>query len=127
MEKRFYFGVGILALFLVLGLLTMKYMDKTNAGVVQTLEQAAQAAQAGDIARGRELADTARQRWKDGRRTVAAMADHKPMDEIDALFAQMEQYAVTGSEANFGACCARLAERIRSVADDHSLTWWNIL
>lgn len=127
MEKRFYLGVGILVLFLVLGLLSSAWMDRANETVTQYLQQAVRAAREGDLSQGRELARQAADRWQESWNTVASVADHGAMDEIDSLFAQMQFYADSQSLPLFGACCARVQKLVEAVADTHRLTWWNLL
>ena len=49
------------------------------------------------------------------------------MDEVDALFAEMEIYARTGEQPHFAACCKELAQRLEAIADAHKFSWWNVL
>ena len=126
-EKRFFLGVGILALFLVLGLLVSYMMQQVTQPISGLLEQAADAALSGDGDQGQLLARQAEKRWKSGWKVVALAVDHSPMDEIDGLFAQINFFARIDDRAQFGACCARVAELVEAVSDAHVCTWWNIL
>ena len=123
---RFAFGVGLLLAMLCLGLVVMFAMDRVNQPVSQLLEDAAQAALAGDLEQGVRLAEQARKTWDNRWHTVASLADHSPMDEIDSLFAQMETYAQAGLTGEFAACCNRLSQLVQAVAEAHSLHWWNL-
>lgn len=127
MERRFWLGVGILTLFLAVGLWAMFFMDAIHEPVCQKLEQAAQAAAAGDMDAGIGLAQQANELWSAHRRSTAAVADHTPMDEIDSLFAQMQTYANMHEQTHFAAYCARLSTLVRAIGDAHSLTWWNLM
>ena len=127
MEKHFYLGIGILILFLVLGILGSVWLDRANESVTQALEQAVQAVQAGDLTRGTNLARQAAEYWQKSWNAVASVADHGAMDEIDGLFAQLQYYAEAQLPQMFGACCARVQELVEAVADTHRLTWWNLL
>lgn len=127
MEKRFYLGVVLLVLFLVLGLVTAYAMKTTGEPVVQALEQAKHAILAGEPEEGIRLAQQAKQAWKRGWKGIASVADHTPMEEIDGLFAQLQYYADAGNTQRLGSCCARLVQLVKAVSDDHRLTWWNIL
>ena len=49
------------------------------------------------------------------------------MDEVDALFAEMEIYAKTEEKPHFAAVCKELSQRIQAFADAHRFSWWNIL
>ena len=127
MEKRFYLGVGILVLFLGLGLVTAWGMEKTAEPVAQALEQASRAALAGNADEGIRLAAQAKEIWVKGWKGIVTVADHTPVDEIDGLFAQLQYYADAGNLQALGACCTRLSELVEAVSDAHRLTWWNIL
>lgn len=127
MMGKFWLGVGILLLFLVLGFWVMASMDATQQQIAQTLETAAQQALSGDVRQGYGLAQEAQHRWQRRWHATAAVADHEPMDEIDSLFAQMEIYAQGGDTLEFAACCHRVAQLVRAVGEAHRLNWWNLL
>ena len=127
MERRFFLGLWLLVALLVLGFLNAGWVDRANAQVVRALEQTEEAIQAGDLDRAEALAQQARKLWQDGWNTVAAVADHTAMDEINGLFAEMEHYARSRAHTLFGASCARVRELVEAVSDDHRFTWWNFL
>ena len=127
MEKRFFGGIGILVVFLLLGFWTAGLVGKANKTVEQALNQAVRAVEAGDFSLGTELAGLAKEKWQSAWKGIASVADHNPMDEIDGLFSQMEFYARTGAKREFGACCARIGELVRAISDEHRLTWWNLM
>lgn len=127
MEKRFFLGVAILLVFLVLGFLTMAWMDRANMAIAEDLKNAVALVESGDFLQGSQIAQRAKESWKASWKKIAFLADHNPMDEIDGLFSQMEVYAKTGQQTDFGACCARIGELVEAVADAHRLTWWNFL
>ena len=125
--KRGWLGVGILAAFLVLGLVVSALACTTHQPTGDLLEQAAEKTLAGDFAGGIALGMDAKERWKRQWNGTAAIADHSPMDEVDALFAEMEIYARTGEQPHFAACCKELAQRLEAIADAHRFSWWNVL
>lgn len=127
MEKRFFFGLGILVLFLVLGLLASWGMQRMTEPVSQLLEQAADAILSGDTEQGKVLARKAEKCWRSAWRKMALTADHSPMDEIDGLFAQIHFYAQADEGEQLGACCTRVAELVEAISEAHALTGWNIL
>lgn len=127
MERRFWYGVGILTVFLALGLWTAWGMNANQRPVTEQLEQAAQAALSGDMEQGIVLAMTAKEDWQRHRDLTAAVADHAPMEEIDSLFAQVEIYATAEKTVDFAAYCTRLARLVEAVGEAHSLTWQNLL
>lgn len=120
-------GAGLLTACLLLGLVLSVVADRACLPAESLLEQAAQSSTEGDLEEGIRLAQKAQSQWKTQWNTIAAMADHEPMDEVDALFAQLETYANTGETPHFIACCKELARRIRAFADIHRFTWWNVL
>ena len=127
MEKRFYLGAALLALILLVGILTMTWLERANEEIVLTLKKTTQAAQSGDLEQAQKLAKQAQGRWLGCWKGFAIVADHRQMDEIDALFAKMNYYGAAGNREDFGACCARIGRLVEGVADDHRLTWWNLL
>ena len=125
--KRGWLGAGILVIFLILGLAVSYFASKTHQPTSQLLEQAAEKTLSGDFEGGIALATEAKNRWKQQWNGTASIADHSPMDEVDALFAELEIYAQTGEKPHFAACCKELAERVEAIADAHKFSWWNVL
>ena len=123
---RGWLGVGLLALFLVLGIVTMGLMDDAHLPTGELLQQAAELTLQGDMEKGIALGQEAKSRWEKQWQRTATVADHSPMDDVDALFAEMEIYAKAGEEPHFAACCQELAKRVQAVAEAHRFSWWNI-
>ncbi len=123
---RGWLGAGLLALFLALGAVTMELMDRAHLPTGDLLEQAAESALAGDFTQGVNLGMEAKNRWKRQWQATATVADHAPMDDVDALFAEMEIYAAAGEAPHFAACCKELSQRVDAVAEAHRFSWWNI-
>lgn len=124
---KFWFGVGLLLLSLFLGLWIEKDMTVVHDRVCQTLAQAADRALSGDMDTAAALARQAQDMWVNRRNITAMLADHMPMDEIDSLFAQLEQYARWGEDSEFTALCSQLSMRVQSMGEAHRLTWYNFL
>ncbi len=127
MGKRFYLGIGILVVFLVLGIGIHMAMDRLHTPAEKALEQACDLALRGDMVQAEALAHQAKQDWEKFWHFSASVADHTPMDEIDQMFAEMEVYAQAGEVPHFAACCAQLGRLISSMADAHRPNWWNFL
>lgn len=127
MERRFWYGVGVLAVLLVLGFWVAWSMKNTHEPIAACLEQAAQAAAAGDMAQGAAFVEKAKAIWQKRRELTAAVADHNPMEEIDSLFAQLESYASAGYGVEFAAWCRRTAQLVAAVGEAQRLTWQNLL
>ncbi len=124
---RFLLGIGILVLFLVLGLWIGHVMGEVHMAIADTLETAADQALSGDMAAATETANAAKASWEKHWHGSATVADHAPMDEIDGLIAQLEYYSRADQPGAFAACCARLSLLVRAMSEAHSLTWWNLL
>ena len=124
---RGWFGAAILTVFLAIGFVTSSAVENAHHPTEILLEQAAEAAISGDFAQGVSLGMEAKRQWQDHWNGTATVADHSPMDEVDALFAEMEVYAKTGEAPHFAACCKELSQRLQAVADAHRFSWWNIL
>lgn len=125
--KHFWFGAGLLAVLLAVGLWTSYQMDSIHSSIADTLNLAAQTALSGDPDAGYETARQARDRWEMHRHATAAVADHTPMEEADSLFSQLESFIDAGDPAQFSACCTQLAALVRAIGQAHTLTWWNLL
>ena len=125
--RRFWFGVGVLVVFLAIGLWVCAATDAMTLPVSDHLQQASEQALSGDLSGGIASAQRAMALWKSHWNSTAAVADHAPMDEIDGLFAQLEAYAAAGAAEDFAASCARTALLVEAVAEAHRPTWWNFL
>ena len=127
MEKRFWLGIALLAVFLVFGLLISAKTTDLHARAATELDQAADMTMAGDFDGACEKAFRAFDLWQDCRKFTASVADHSPMDDVEQLFAEMEIYAKTEEKPHFAACCRQLGVMLRSMYDAHRPTWWNFL
>lgn len=125
--KRGWLGAGILVAFLLLGIWVSLVATQAHIPTGELLEQAAEKTLTGDFAAGIALGMEAKNRWQRQWNSTASVADHSPMDEVDALFAEMEIYAQTGEQPHFAACCLELARRVQAFADAHRFSWWNVL
>ena len=102
--KRSWIGFALLLVLLAGGIAATWGMAKCHEPIARDLENAAKTALQGDMARGESLMLQARDAWGRSRHLGACFADHTPMEEIDALFAQVEVYAAVREEtASFTA------------------------
>lgn len=124
---RGWLGVGILVLFLILGFVTASAMNGAHIPTEKLLAQAAEDALTGDFEDAVALGMEAKTRWDRHWNGTATVADHAPMDDVDALFAEMEIYAESQEKPHFAACCKELSQRIQAVAGAHRFSWWNVL
>ncbi len=124
---RGWFGVGLLVVFLILGFVVSAAVSSAHLPTKDLLEQAAEKTLSGEFEQGVALASEAKARWERHWNATATVADHSPMEDVDALFSEMEVYARTGEEPHFAACCKELAKRLKAVAEAHSFNWQNVL
>lgn len=124
---RFYFGIFLLVLFLVLGLWVSHTLDTIHAEISDTLTQAAAVALSGNLEQATDMALSAKEKWEKSWQGTATVADHEPMDEIDGLLAQLSCFAEAGNVSDFAACCTRCSLLVSAISEAHSLTWWNLL
>lgn len=125
--KRLWIGVAVLLILLVAGIWITTNTVKTHDSISQSLEQAAQAAMAGDWERAQTLSSDAKGTWQHYRRGTAAVADHEPMEEIDSLFSQMDIYLAAGERVAFSACCAGLSVLTQAIGEAQAINWWSLL
>lgn len=125
--RRLWIGIGVLAALLALGVGILGRMDAVHRQAARRLEQAAEAALAGDWETALQNADAARSSWQRHRNFTASVADHTPMDEIEGLYAELTVYVREADQAHFAAICLQLARLSEAMADSHSPTWWNLL
>lgn len=125
--NRGWLGAGILGVFLALGLVISGAMVRAHLPTAELLEQAAEKTVKGEFERAVALGMEAKDRWDRQWNGTATVADHSPMDDVDALFGEMVIYAQTGEEPHFAACCLELSQRLQAVAEAHKFSWWNVL
>lgn len=125
--RSVYFGVGLLVVLLVLGSFVCWQMNRLQLPLVETLEDAADAALGGSFSQAVALGEQAKRQWESRWELTASLADHVPMDEIDGLFSQLKAYAREEEKTHYAACCLELVSMIRAVAEAHSPSWWNLL
>ena len=124
--KRGWLGLGILLVFLALGLWSSRTVERIYTPLTRQLEEASAVALSGDLERGMHLAQAARDTWHAYWRKTAALSNHAPMDEIDALFSRTVIFAQAGNRTDFAAHCAQLSALVEACAEAHRLTWWNL-
>ena len=125
--RKLYFGVAMLLLLLILGIWLTVSMNSLHGRIQEDMTRAAEAACREDWPAAREAAGNARELWQKRRRFAAALLDHGPLEETDALFAELEVYDKRGMAADFAAVCALLAQQAEAMGESQQLRWWNFL
>ena len=125
--KRIWIGIILLTVLLGAGFWTSNFMDRTHNPIAQDIRRAGNFALEERWSTAQACSKRGQARWEKKRPVTAAIADHEPMEEIDALFAQLDTYAKTEDEVAYSALCAHLASLLEAVSQSHSLTWWNLM
>lgn len=125
--KRTVFGVILLAALLAACLLIENRMTAIHGPTALLVEKAGQLALSEDWADAEITFEKARNRWEKSRRLTASLADHTPMEDADALFAQLKIFAEQRETTHFAALCQELSGRVEAMADAHAAAWWNVL
>ncbi len=125
--KRLWLGIVLLAALLAVSLATQAATNRIHDPMAKDLEQAAEAALAGDWAEADRLYARSRDAWQRYHGATASIADHSPMDELDMLFAQLQVFSRERETLHFAATCRSAAQIAQAMADAHSLTWWDFL
>lgn len=121
--KRCWFGAAALAALLIFGVLSSRWMENHHGAVAAHIDRAADAAAREDWDTALAEAALARQRWAAGRGFAAVLADHAPMEEVDALLALLGPGA---EPAAFRENCLRLSRALSALGGSQSLSWANL-
>lgn len=122
--KRLWIGVAVLIILLALGIGLTAVFSAIHTPLAQTLSQAAVSAQKGDLEAANAAVSQAQRQWEHCRRFSAAVVDHRLLEEMEELFAQLE---FTENPHVLAALCARLSSRAAEMAESQAITWWNLL
>lgn len=124
--KRSWIGLGMLLVLLIAALLVTWGMYEIHEPVARDLITAGEYALAGDWESAVRLSRNAEEIWQTHETFRACFADHGPMEDIDACFAQLEIYARMREETAFAASCGEIARKTTAIAEAHGLKWETI-
>ena len=124
--RRFWIGIGLLGALLAAGLWSGSRMRRNHMPCAADLDNASAYAMAEDWIRADALAERARNTWEHNLRLSAAIHDHRPLEEIDALFRELDIYRAREETAAYCALCAHLSSRLKDLAMSGELSWWNL-
>lgn len=125
--KRTEFGIILLAALLVVCLFIENRMTAIHGPTAHLVEKAGQLALTEDWTSAERTFEEAWNRWEKSRRLTASLADHTPMEDADALFAQLKIFAEQQETTHFAALCQELSGRVEAMADANATAWWNVL
>lgn len=125
--KRFWIGIAMLIMLLSGSLLAQHRMERIHTPCAMDLAWSADRAQAGDWQSAGELAHRARDTWSRNWRFTAILSNHQPLDEVDALFEELEVYLTRQETTSYCAACVFLSQRVMDLGESFRLNWWNLL
>jgi hypothetical protein len=121
--KRCRIGVGLLVLFLVLGLICACFLARFGEEAARDAELAAALADT-DRPRAEEILNQLRYRWQKRQFLLHILSDHEPLREADTLFLLLRHPSEADS---FRENALRLARIFRNLSQSQLPTWENIL
>lgn len=124
--KRSWIGAGLLLVLLAAGLLVTWAMAEIHDPIARDLITAGEYALSGDWAQAEALSQKAAENWEKHALFRACFADHTPMEEIDACFAELKVYGRMKEETAFAAACGEIAGKAKAMGDAHGLIWENL-
>ena len=125
--KRIWIGVVLLGALLIGGIGTGEFMEQAQTSVARDVQRAGELALEGEWTLAQALVKRGQDRWEEKWPVTAAIADHEPMDEIDALFAQLKTYEKTRDGAAYSALCSHLGSLLEALSQGHRCKWWNLM
>ena len=125
--KRSRFGAALLVALLLLGFGAQWGIGKCQASVAEDLQKAAETALAEDWEQTGRLIRRAREQWQRCYGFSAALADHDPLEQIDAAFAALAVWQAVEEPAAMAAGCRDLESRIRALIEEQQLSLRNLL
>ena len=123
--KRSLIGGVFLLLLPICGLLVSLTMGRIHDPIAQDLTRAASCALDSRWDQALALSAEAANTWQRHEVFRACFADHSPMEEVDACFAQLEVYGIMREETAFAAACRETARKVTAMAEAHKLIFHN--
>ena len=125
--KRIWIGIILLTALLGAGFWISSFMAQSHNPVARDIRQAGNLALEEQWGAAQAYAKRGRDRWETKWPVTAAFADHEPMDEIDALFAQLETYGKIRDPGAYSALCGHLGSLLEALSQGHRCKWWNLM
>lgn len=125
--NRLWIGVGILVILLAMGIGLLCGSRVFFEELSQEVEQAGELALSGNWEAAGKKASQSKVRWEQWRKFWSSFTDHEPVEQMQALFSQLELYEKQKLEVDFAAVCRNLAHTAEAIDESHSLRWWSVL
>ena len=125
--KRSWIGFGMLLLLLLGSILSSWAMVRIHEPMEEKLQMSAQCAMDGDWHRAEAFFRKALENWEKSEQFRTCVADHTPVEEIDADFQLLKLCCAALETVTFAGGCFQLARQVAAVGEAHELVWWNLL
>lgn len=124
---RYRMGLWLLILLAGAGLWTQKRMADIHVPIAAAMRSAADRALLGDWDAAVKYTSRAQAAWMQNRDFTSALADHTPLEDIEAQLSQLPAIAASRNRSGYAALCTTLSQRILAVSDAHRVSVGNIL
>ena len=125
--KRMWIGIFLLLLVLCTSIWLWLGLGNRFSQMSRDLDLAAAAATMDNWEQALLHSQTAADTWQTYRKTAASFTDHEPLEQIDALFDELQIHYREGARAQYAAVCVHLSRLAEAVEESLSLTWWSLL
>ena len=125
--KHLLWGVALLLLLLLASICVTALLTENTLPVSYALQEAAEAAQAGDWQQAQARTLDAQRYWEQKRGLTAALVNHSSMGRVEELFSQLPAYAREQDEKAYAAVCLQLTQITRAISEENAFSWWNLL
>lgn len=125
--KRMWIGIGLLLVILAAALWLWLGLGGVFGRISASLDRAAEAVAAQNWAEAEENAQAATQAWKTYKKVAASFTDHEPLEDMDALFRELEIYSRDKLSTEYAVVCVHLSRLAEAVEESLSLKWWSLL
>lgn len=125
--RRLWIGIVLLAVMLAGGIGMLLFSRDFYEDFSAALQQASDAAQAGDWAQAGALTEKATAQWKHHQHFLASFTDHEPVEEVSMLLSRLELFRNARLTVDFADTCQSLCHLCEAIDESHSLKWWSLL
>jgi len=125
--RRSWIGLFLLLVLLIVGLALAWAIEDVHEPITAKLESAAEEALKQNWVSAAWFTAEAHSRWESWVLFRAALADHVPSEEVEALFAALDVYGASRESVSFAALSRELAKKIEAIGKAHGLNWENLL
>ena len=119
--KHCWIACGVFALCLAVGLCSVFYVRASGAQTNEKLTASVRQAEREEYEAAAAFLEQAREIWEGRETWLGIFLHHEEVDEVVALFAQLEQFVKLGDQDDYLAACQELIARIEQTLTDAGL------